>query len=86
MRPLEKGKRSIEDEERGCCKSRENAPLDGQRPHEHIPKPKRPEPEQINPVREKSAASEEDDGDDHKQKEELSITAPRWLHNLGPLD
>jgi hypothetical protein len=56
MRMLEKRKRSEEDDE--CCrrKSREDSPLQSQRAEENISLSKRPEPEQVNPIRQHSLA------------------------------
>src|ERR1039458_1546261 len=85
MRPFEQQKCAVESEECSRRKDRKNPPLQGQRPHEHIPIAQRPEPQQVNPIGQYSAAAEQDQGDQSKKNKELAVATPRRLHELGPI-
>ena len=71
MSSFQSQKRSVQNEKCSRCKSREDTPLQAQRLPVHLRVSERPEPEQIDPIRECRAAAKDDagnDGDNNKKE------------------
>jgi hypothetical protein len=80
MRPLQRQKRSVQNEKCGRCKSREDSPLQAQCFPEHVPVAERPEPERVHVIRQRGPAAEEDAGKDGENEKETTATArPRRM-------
>jgi hypothetical protein len=60
-------------------KKREDAPLKNQRFGEHAPVTERPEPQQVDEIRHRGAAAEDDNGKDREQDKEAAAAPPRVL-------
>src|ERR1039457_609727 len=89
MRPLQSQERSIQNEKRDRCKSREDPPLQTQGFPEDIPVAERSEPEHIHVIRQRGPAAEDDAGKDGENEKEAAATARprrmrRWpVNGLG---
>ncbi len=79
MRALESGKRSVENEKGGCRKEGEDAPLKRQRFGEDAAVTERPEPQQVDEIRERGATAEDDDGDGREEEKEAAAAPRRVL-------
>lgn len=79
MRSLESGKCPIKNDKRDRGKRREDPPLEAEDLPEDVPVAERSEPEQVNPVRQRSPASEEDYGSDSENDKESAAVRPRRL-------
>jgi len=78
MRPLQRHERSIQNEECGRSKSREDSPLKAQCFPEHVPVAERLEPEHVHVIRQRGPTAEEDGGKDRENEKEASA-APRRM-------
>src|ERR1017187_10416600 len=89
MCPLQSQERSIQNEKRGRCKSREDPPLKTPCFPEDGPIAKRPEPEHVHAIGQRGPTAEEDAGKDGKNEKQASAVArarrqdPRPVNRLG---
>jgi hypothetical protein len=77
---LQCGKRAEQNDEGGDCERREDSPLQVQGLPEDVPVAKRPEPQQVHPVRQGAATAEQgcgQDGEDNQQTDPVP-----WISRL----
>ena len=86
MRSFERRKYTVEKEESGHRKGGEDAPLEAARLPEHGSVAEGAKPEQIDPVGERCAAAEDDDGDDGQNEEKSATARAGWLGWYGPIN
>src|SRR5271165_7130782 len=79
MGPLQRGKRSVEDTKRGRGKDSEDAPLKSQCFGEDGPVTERPEPQQVNEIRQGGAAAKDNHGDGREEEIKAAATPRRVL-------
>ena len=84
MRPLESGKRSVENEKGGQGKDGEDAPLKSQRFGEDAAVTERPEPQQVDEIRQRGPDAEDDYGDGCEDEKETAAAAAGVLQR--PVD
>src|ERR1700722_18242191 len=77
MRSLQGGKRSAKNEKCRQRKQGENAPLHGQRSGEDASVTERPEPQQVNEIRQPGSSAEYDEGNNSDNEEKPAATPRR---------
>src|SRR5260370_23727267 len=77
MRPIQRQKRSPQDEKCGRCKGREDPRLKAQCFPEHVPVAERPKPEPLYAIRQGGPTAEDNAGKDGENEKQAAATARR---------
>src|SRR5580692_5429445 len=86
MGPFERREHAEEVEKRDHRKGGKDAPLNAARLQEDLRVAEGAKPEQVDPIRDGRAASEDDDGKSGEDEEKYAAARPRWLWRQRPIN